>query len=253
MRLLIIRHGDPDYEHDTLTEAGRLEVQLLAERMKNTEVDDYYVSTMGRAKDTIAPTLEATGRTAEAFDWLREFNLPTRRPELHGGYGAVPWDWLPQDLDAEPILLDPFRWREQEFFAEAGVGKKYDEVIAAFDALLSTHGYTREGLFYRAEKPNHKTIAFFCHFGLGCVLLSHLLNCSPMLLWQGLCMPPSSVTTVYTEERRPGLASFRAQSIGDVTHLIANGVPVSVSARFCEVHGDGGREDYHDEVKAEEK
>ena len=32
MRLLIIRHGDPDYEHDTLTEAGRLEVQLLAER-----------------------------------------------------------------------------------------------------------------------------------------------------------------------------------------------------------------------------
>ena len=68
MRLLIIRHGDPDYEHDTLTEAGRLEVQLLAERMKNTEVDDYYVSTMGRAKDTIAPTLKATGRTAEAFD-----------------------------------------------------------------------------------------------------------------------------------------------------------------------------------------
>ena len=57
MRLLIIRHGDPDYEHDTLTEAGRLEVQLLAERMKNTEVDDYYVSTMGRAKDTIAPML----------------------------------------------------------------------------------------------------------------------------------------------------------------------------------------------------
>ena len=88
MRLLIIRHGDPDYEHDTLTEAGRLEVQLLAERMKNTEVDDYYVSTMGRAKDTIAPTLEATGRTAEAFDWLREFNLPTRRPELHGGYAT---------------------------------------------------------------------------------------------------------------------------------------------------------------------
>jgi probable phosphoglycerate mutase len=251
MRLLLIRHGDPDYEHDNLTETGKLEAQLLAERMLKTDINHYYVSTMGRAQATIAPTLKATGCTAEAFDWLREFNLPTRRPELHGGYGAVPWDWLPQDLDAEPILLDSFRWREQEYFMESGVGRKYDEVTGAFDMLLSSHGYKREGLFYRAETPNHKTIAFFCHFGLSCVLLSHLLNCSPMLLWQGLCMPPSSVTTVYTEERRPGLASFRAQSVGDISHLYTHGTAPSVSARFCEVHGDGGREDYNDEVAPE--
>ena len=134
---------------------------------------------------------------------------------------------------------------------ESGVGRKYDEVTGAFDMLLSSHGYKREGLFYRAETPNHKTIAFFCHFGLSCVLLSHLLNCSPMLLWQGLCMPPSSVTTVYTEERRPGLASFRAQSVGDISHLYTHGTAPSVSARFCEVHGDGGREDYNDEVAPE--
>ena len=244
MRLLFIRHGDPDYEHDSLTEAGKLEVQLLAERMKKEDVANYYISTMGRAQATAAPTLSATGRKGESFDWLREFNIPTQRPELHGGFGAVPWDWLPQDLEAEPILLDPFHWREQKFFAEAGVGKKYDEVTAAFDTLLAAHGYTREGLFYRVDKPSHKTLAFFCHFGLSCVLLSHLINCSPMLLWQGLCMPPSSVTTVYSEERRPGLASFRAQSIGDISHLNTNHVPPSVSARFCEVHGDGGREDY---------
>ena len=30
MRLLFIRHGDPDYEHDTLTEKGRREAALLA-------------------------------------------------------------------------------------------------------------------------------------------------------------------------------------------------------------------------------
>ena len=79
MRLLIIRHGDPDYEHDTLTEAGRLEVQLLAERMKNTEVDDYYVSTMGRAKDTIAESIHAMHLPeAEVFEreFLPAFSLP---------------------------------------------------------------------------------------------------------------------------------------------------------------------------------
>ena len=30
MRILLIRHGDPDYEHDTLTEKGRREAELLA-------------------------------------------------------------------------------------------------------------------------------------------------------------------------------------------------------------------------------
>ena len=33
MKLIIIRHGDPDYEHDTLTEKGIREAKLLSERI----------------------------------------------------------------------------------------------------------------------------------------------------------------------------------------------------------------------------
>ena len=33
MRLLLIRHGDPDYVHDDLTETGKREAALLAERI----------------------------------------------------------------------------------------------------------------------------------------------------------------------------------------------------------------------------
>ena len=32
MRLIFIRHGDPDYVHDTLTEKGKREAELLAQR-----------------------------------------------------------------------------------------------------------------------------------------------------------------------------------------------------------------------------
>lgn len=32
MRILLIRHGDPDYENDTLTEKGCREAELLAKR-----------------------------------------------------------------------------------------------------------------------------------------------------------------------------------------------------------------------------
>ena len=63
MRLLIIRHGDPDYELDSLTEKGFREVELLSERLVKEKMDQIYVSTMGRAMKTAEPTLEKTGKT----------------------------------------------------------------------------------------------------------------------------------------------------------------------------------------------
>ena len=50
MRLLFIRHGDPDYEHDCLTHKGIQEAKLLSERMKRETMDHIYVSPMGRAQ-----------------------------------------------------------------------------------------------------------------------------------------------------------------------------------------------------------
>lgn len=44
MKLLIVRHGDPDYEHDCLTEKGWREAALLADRLTRTEAKAYYVS-----------------------------------------------------------------------------------------------------------------------------------------------------------------------------------------------------------------
>ena len=47
MRLIFIRHGDPDYVHDTLTEKGKREAELLAQRVKNWDVSKFYVSPLG--------------------------------------------------------------------------------------------------------------------------------------------------------------------------------------------------------------
>ena len=243
MKLLLIRHGDPDYEHDNLTEAGNQEARLLVPRMEREKPDAIFLSPLGRAQATARPTLEALGESGVTQDWLQEFSIPVHRPDKDGELSRVPWDWLPQDWLRHPELMDPVRWRENEVMAGAGVGEAYDWVVAQFDALLASFGYRREGLLYRAEEPNSRTLAFFCHFGIACVLLSHLMNCSPMVLWQGLCMAPSSVTTVYSEERRPGFAAFRASAVGDVSHLYAENVPPSFAARFCEVYGNGDRTD----------
>ena len=50
MRILIVRHGEPDYAHDTLTEKGWREAELLSERLCKEKIDDFYVSPLGRAK-----------------------------------------------------------------------------------------------------------------------------------------------------------------------------------------------------------
>ena len=241
LKLLLIRHGDPDYEHDDLTETGKREAALLAERIAKLPVRDFYVSPLGRARATAAPTLQKLGRMAQVCDWLREFAPRVQRPDSERR--SVSWDWLPQDWLQDPRFLLPERWKENERFVEAGVGEEYDRVVGAFDALLAEHGYVREGLSYRVERPNEDTLAFFCHYGVSCVLLSHLMNCSPMILWHGTVMTPSSVTLVHSEERRPGIAYFRAAEMGDVSHLYAAGAEPSFSARFCETYGNGDRID----------
>ena len=241
MDLLFIRHGEPGAD-GALTEAGRREAALLAERLAALNVCEYNVSPLLRAQQTAAPTLRRLGCEGIVRPWLREFEIPVVRPDRPEP-GNVPWDWLPQDWLAEPCFLSESAWRENGRFRDAGVGEAYDGVIRAFDALLAEHGYERDGRLYRVRRGSDDTLAFICHFGLICVLLSHLLSCSPMVLWHGLALPTSSVTTLHTEERRPGLAVFRAAALGDVSHLYAAGVEPSFHARFCTQYGNGQRRD----------
>ena len=84
MKLLIVRHGDPDYTIDSLTEKGWKEAECLSEKLKNLEVKDFYVSPLGRAKDTASCTLKKTRRTAIEKEWLREFAPRILRPDKGG-------------------------------------------------------------------------------------------------------------------------------------------------------------------------
>lgn len=239
MKLLIIRHGDPNYAGDSLTEKGWKEAEYLSERLAKSDIKAFYVSPLGRAKDTASLTLKKMDRTAEECLWLREFDAPIDRPDAPGRK-QVTWDWLPQDWMAEKNFFLPDRWHENPILQAGKVKEEYDWVVGNFDALLERHGYRRDGLFYRAVEPNNDAIVLFCHFALECVLLSHLLNVSPMVLWHGTCAAPTSVTTVVTEERRRGIASFRISAFGDISHLYVHDEPPAFSARFSECYDNAG-------------
>ena len=242
MKLYIIRHGDPDYERDTLTERGRREAALLAERAAEMKLDAIYVSPLGRAQETAAQTLKRLGAGAETLEWLREFS--PRRQDPDAGRETVVWDWLPARWTQEAAYYDREAWQHTPIMEAAGVPGENRMVCDGLDALLTRHGYRREGRIYRAERPNRESVALFCHFGVECVMLGHLLGISPMPLWHGTCALTTSVTTLVTEERRQGAACCRMLSFGDVSHLTAAGLEPGFSARFCETWDS--QEERHD-------
>lgn len=234
MKLLIVRHGDPDYSIDSLTPTGWKEAELLSHRLKKLDVKAFYVSPLGRARDTAAVTLNAMNRQAVELPWLREF-----APEVQKPYEDEPsclWDWLPAMWTKEPLFYDAENWFRSPLYAGVPAEAEYRWVTEGLDRLLADHGYVRDGNLYRAETPNEDTIVLFCHFGLECVLLSHLLHISPVLLWHGTCAAPTSITTLTTEERREGIAHFRMNAFGDISHLYAADQEPAFAARFCETY-----------------
>lgn len=232
MKLLIIRHGDPDYEKDSLTEKGWKEAELLSNRLAAMDIKEFYVSPLGRARDTANVTLSKMNRTAEVLPWLREFNVY----DEESGRDRICWDLLPQDWAMINEYYHKDLWYTVPAMEKVNVISEANKVFEGIDKILERNGYVREGNLYRAINPNRDTIVLFCHFGVECVILSHLLGISPVLLWHGFCASPTSVTTIATEERRKGIASFRTLAFGDISHLYIAGEEPSFSARFCETY-----------------
>ena len=240
MKIVFIRHGDPNYELDALTEKGILEAKALIPRVEKMNADYYYVSPLGRARQTAQIAMERIDKEAEVKDWLKEFPAVVEHI-CEPNPGPQCWDWMPSDWAKEPSFYDIDRFYDHPVMKKGHVKEIYEDVLNHFDALLRKHGYAKNGKTFDVLKANHDTLCFFCHFGIECVLLSYLINVSPMILWHGFVASTSSVTIVNTEERQKGIASFRISHFGDTSHLDASGLEPSFSARFCECYSDDTR------------
>lgn len=221
MRLLIIRHGNPDYAHDTLTEKGWAEAHALVERMKTYGIDEIYASPMGRAQDTARPTAEALGITPVILPWLHEFPANIKHPCAPS---RSAWEVPPSVWSEEPALGDRNGWRSTNLYGDTDCPRVFDEIGKALDEFLAGYGLRREGDIYRTaegEKPADKTVAFFCHQGLGLALISYLLGLSPALAWYKMFLPTSSVTEIRFNKDwfDDTMYAAWAGSIGDISHL----------------------------------
>ncbi|MCM1123789.1 MAG: histidine phosphatase family protein [Eubacterium sp.] len=237
MRIIFIRHGDPDYVNDSLTDKGVREAKLLSERIAgwNTDRMHFYCSPLGRAQKTASYTLEKLNRKADTYEWMKEFSYFIDDPTT--GRHGVPWDFMPEYWTEIPQMYDKEDWKKTDIYrSNPNLLPAYEEVCKGLDGLLGRYGYVRHHNYYMNQSTKQDdTLVIFCHLGITCVMLSHLLGISPALLLHSLYLAPTSVTVLTTEERQNSIAAFRAQVIGDTAHLLLGKEPVSASGYFTDV------------------
>lgn len=234
MKLIFIRHGDPDYTIDSLTEKGVREAMLLSNRVAQWNVNEFYCSPLGRAKKTASYSLEKLNRTATTYEWLKEFYYPITDPTT--GLVHVPWDLMPEYWTTVPEYYDVEKWTQSDLYQKTPIiAEAYKEICEGIDSIIEKHGYSRFQNYYKVKQHSEDTVVIFCHLGVTCVMLSHILGISPILLWHDFFLAPTSVTIVGTEERHLDSAAFRIQVMGDTTHLKEGGEPISEAGYFTDI------------------
>ena len=239
MRIIFIRHGEPDYVNNSLTPKGFREAELLKGRIVNWDVDAFFTSPLERAYLTGKPALEQLNREAEVLEWMREFYFHLKDPVTNEDHG--PWDFYPEFWTSQDLLYDRDNWFEHEIFDTI---PQYEHAVlrlrAGMDDLLRRYGFEREGRYYRFSEDlpleeAEKTIVIFGHLGSDLEAVGYLLGISPLVLQQTIFLPASSVTILNTEMRINRIAMFRAQCFGDVSHLFEAGEPLSRMGCFSSI------------------
>lgn len=172
MRIVFVRHGEPDYVHDCLTETGKRQAAAAALRLEGEGITKIYASPQGRAAQTAAYTAERLGLPVQTLDYMHEITW--------GGPGVPenghPWtlsDWMISREDFDFFSRD---WRDHPYYKNNIATRYADELGIQFDELLVSHGYRHTGGRFFCEADQQETFAVFSHGGSGACVLSHLLS-----------------------------------------------------------------------------
>ena len=219
MRILFIRHGEPDYRQDCLTERGRTQARAAAERLAGEGIETLYSSPLGRAAETAAAAAETLGLPVRTLDFMRELRWGSTDGTSVPADGH-PWDLA--DLLAEEgwDLTNP-AWREHPYFSNNLVTAEADRVAARTDDWLRSLGYERRGAFYRCVRPDSRqvTVALFCHGGSSAAAMGHILNL-PFPYACGLFHLEFTGITVIRLDRRPGRQTLPClELVNDARHI----------------------------------
>ncbi len=206
MVFYIVRHGDPDYEHNTITPYGHDEARALATWFDHVKLDRIYTSPLGRAKDTAFYTCRRQHIEPVILPWTEE-SMDYMQP-------YTPADTCTYRFSTAEGVTD------FADFSTVNRGETLARLQQSADAFLADLGYERQGAHYRITAPNDERVALFCHGGFGSALTAHLLGMPPALGFLSMFMTTSSVTTFTFHNHDSGFTRPRMIRFGEITHLL---------------------------------
>lgn len=215
MKVYFIRHGNPDYTTDTLTEKGKEQAKLLSENIQGLGINRIYQSTMGRAQETAAYSAEKLGITPVTLEWTQEISWGDKSGNAFAS--DSPWLLNEEMIQTEHSYPQGESWKKHPKVCNDRLVEDIEERERALDDFLAKEGYIREGQLYRSERENNDGIAFFCHAGLSTALVAHLLN---IPFWQMIAQFSfdfTSVTKIVMPDKI--LSPARLEYFNDTSHL----------------------------------
>ena len=176
MRIVFVRHGEPNYEKDCLTETGHKQARLAAERLKEEGIEELWSSPYGRARQTAEAASDALGLPVKILDFMHELDWGSTDGEPIP-FDGHPWN-IVDEMARQGIDLASAEWRSNPFFARNRVVGSVENVEKGIDEWLADFGYIRRGYYYEhtIEEENQRTVALFSHGGSSCAAIGHIMN-----------------------------------------------------------------------------
>lgn len=216
MNIFIIRHGDPDYASDSLTNLGHDQAERLAQKLKNIKADEVYQSPYGRAMQTAQHSVNKWKNQPVTLDWLRELCWGDNSGDAYST--ASPWIINEDYIKNKGYYTSGDEWKQLPEIQNDRIVADIEQRLDCLDDFMKSQGYERKGQLYNAVKPNNKNIFLFCHGGSGCAFLAHFLNVS---FWQMISHCGLKVTSVskisFTEKKE--LAAAQICYLNSIDHL----------------------------------
>ena len=221
MLLYIVRHGDPVYSTDSLTERGRLQAEAVGKRLFHSKIDRIFSSPMGRALETAEPACRLLGLEKNIEEWTHEIQSERLTPFPDGKMKSITNVQNTYYRENGNIDLPFERAYECTGINQTQMKSAVQYIEEHGKEFLERLGYKEENGVYRILRKNEEKVALFCHSAFARAWLSVLLHIPLHMMWASFVYTHTGVTVLEFKNNENGVTAPQCLCYSDVSHLYA--------------------------------
>lgn len=223
MLLFYIRHGEPIYVPDSLTEVGKAQAEALVERMKICKPEKIFSSSSNRAILTAKPTAEYFNIDIDVLDWCHE-NHVRREFKWVDKEGVERWCFQVKEnielFNSQEFFRLGDNWWQHPKFKDTPIKSGLDRIRKETDDFMESLGYIRSERGFIAKNPKYQRVALFAHHGFGVTFLSCLLDIPYPSFTTHFDMGYTGITVIHFDDE--GFTVPKIFQLSNDSHLFAD-------------------------------